>query len=87
MIDTNYVKDLDFKKCGLILSCLEPKNQFNNDLFANPDFDEKIEKLTHIIEDIQGKYGRKKIGFGGFMFENRVWTMKESFKTPKYFSM
>lgn len=87
LIDKIYVKDVDFKKCGLILSCLEPKNQFNYDLFANPDFDEKLEKLTQIVEDIQVKHGRKKIGFGGSMFENRAWTMKQSFKTPNYFDI
>ena len=45
LIEKLYVEGVAFKKCGVILTGLEPKSSFNHDLFANKDQDQKSDNL------------------------------------------
>ncbi|WP_334460232.1 Y-family DNA polymerase [Acinetobacter soli] len=81
-----YIKGIEFKKAGIILSALEPKASYNYDLLTDYAQLELTEHLMKSIEKIQEKYGKTKIGFGASMFENRIWTMTATSKTQNYFN-
>ncbi|MFW1840560.1 DUF4113 domain-containing protein [Acinetobacter gyllenbergii] len=87
LIEKLYVEGVAFKKCGVILTGLEPKSSFNHDLFANKDQDQKSDNLVKVIDDIHKRYGKKKLGFGASYIEDRAWTMRQSYKTPNYFDL
>ena len=85
MIDQLYQKNIGFKKCGVILTCLEPKATHIYDLFMDMDKVELSNKLMDSLDDIQNKFGKKKIGLGASMLPNRSWNMSRNKLTPNYF--
>lgn len=87
LIEKLYVEGVAFKKCGVILTGLEPKSSFNHDLFADKELDQKSDNLVKVIDDIHKRYGKKKLGFGASYIEDRAWTMRQSYKTPNYFDL
>lgn len=86
MIDHIYKQDVDFKKCGVVLTALESKHTYTYDLLTDYSDLEKTENLMVAIEDIQEKFGKFKLGFGGSMYQNRAWSMSQNLKSNNYFT-
>lgn len=87
MIDYIYKTGVDFKKCGVVLTALESKNSYTYDLLTDYSDLEKTENLMCAIECIQEKYGKYKLGFGGSMYQNRMWSMSQNLKSNNYFTL
>ena len=85
MIDQLYQKNIGFKKCGVILTCLEPKATHIYDLFTDMTKIKSSDKLMDSLDEIQNKFGKKKIGLGASMLPNRNWNMSRNKLTPNYF--
>jgi DNA polymerase V len=81
MIDDLYQKDIGFKKCGVILTCLEPKAKHTYDFFT----DMKRVGLDNIFMDY-GRFGKAKLSLGTSMLPNRAWNMSRIKLTQNYFS-
>ncbi|MGQ1269932.1 Y-family DNA polymerase (plasmid) [Acinetobacter baumannii] len=86
MIEQVYKEGIEFKKAGVILTCLEPKHTYTYDLLTDHEDLEKTEQLMIAIENVQKAYGKNKIGFGGSMFKNRIWSLTANHQTRNYFS-
>ena len=74
MLNDIYKEGIKYKKCGVVLTCLEPKSGHTYDLLT--DF-KQIEKkeLMQAMDGIHGKFGKKKIGVGPCFIPNRNWSM------------
>ncbi|QHH99225.1 Y-family DNA polymerase [Acinetobacter dispersus] len=80
-----YKKGVKFKKCGVILTGLEPKSGHIYDLLSDMEHIEKADKLLKAWSQIRDKYGSKGISVGaGGLGGN--WTMQRSNLTPNYFT-
>ncbi|HAV5689087.1 TPA: DNA polymerase V subunit UmuC, partial [Acinetobacter baumannii] len=86
LMDQVYKAGIEFKKAGVILTCLEPKHTYTYDLLTDHQDLEKTEQLMKAIEDVQQIFGKNKIGFGGSMFKNRIWNLTANHQTRNYFS-
>ncbi|NIE95203.1 Y-family DNA polymerase [Acinetobacter sp. Tr-809] len=64
-----------FKKCGVVLTCLEPKASHIYDLLTDMNEVEEKEKLMKAYEGIQEKFGKRKISVGPCFIPNRGWSM------------
>lgn len=80
-----YKKGVKFKKCGVILTGLEPKAGHIYDMLSDMEQIEKADKLLKAWSQIRDKYGSKgiSVGAGGLGGD---WTMQRSNLTPNYFS-
>lgn len=85
MVDQLYQKNIGFKKCGVILTCLEPKATHIYDLFTDMNKIESSNKLMDSLDDIQNKFGKRKIGLGASMLPDRNWNMSRNKLSPNYF--
>ncbi len=70
-----YKQGIKYKKCGVILTCLEPKNGHTYDLLTDFDKVEKNERLMMAYESIHSKFGKRKIAIGACFVSNRNWSM------------
>lgn len=86
MANQIYQQGIEFKKCGVILTGLEPKNKYSYDMLTDYQDLEKTEQLMKAIETVQDIYGTNKIGFGASVFKNRIWNITANYKTRNYFS-
>ncbi|MEG0651348.1 MAG: DUF4113 domain-containing protein [Acinetobacter sp.] len=75
MLDRIYKKGIKYKKCGVILTGLESKGSHAFDLLSDRSNIEKKDKLMSAIEDIQDRFGKKKLGIGATYIPNRSWSM------------
>ena len=85
MIDGLYAKDIAFKKCGVILTCLEPKENHVYDMFTDMKHIEVSNALMDSLEAIHLKYGKTKIALGASLMPNRTWNMSRDRLTQNYF--
>ena len=85
MIDQLYQQNIGFKKCGVILTFLEPKATHSYDLFTDMNKVKCSNQLIDSLDNIQNRFGKKKIGLGASMLPNRNWNMSRSQLTPNYF--
>lgn len=85
MIDQLYQQNIGFKKCGVILTCLEPKATHIYDLFTDMNKVKSSNQLMDSLDNIQNRFGKKKIGLGASMLPNRNWNMSRNQLTPNYF--
>ncbi len=85
MIDGLYAKGIAFKKCGVILTCLEPKASHVYDIFTNMNHIEINDTLMDSFEKIHSKYGKNKLALGAGMMPNRRWSMSRDRLTKNYF--
>lgn len=85
MIDGLYAKDIAFKKCGVILTCLEPKASHIYDMFTDMKHIEINDSLMDSLERIHAKYGKSKLALGASMMPNRRWSMARDRLTQNYF--
>ncbi|WP_151742883.1 MULTISPECIES: Y-family DNA polymerase [unclassified Acinetobacter] len=75
MITHVYKQGILFKKCGVVLTCLEPKSSHIYDLLTDMNEVEEKEKLMKAYEGIQEKFGKRKISVGPCFIPNRGWSM------------
>ena len=87
LMDKVFVWGKEYKKCGVILTGLSPKDAFNHDLFESTTEMKKSESLMCAIENIHNRFGVKTLGFGASLLQGQKWMMKQAYKTPNYFSL
>ncbi|WP_312049253.1 Y-family DNA polymerase [Acinetobacter courvalinii] len=75
MLEHIYKEGIKYKKCGVLLTCLEPKSGHTYDLLTDFDEIEKKERLMKAMECVHQKFGKKKIGIGPCFVPNRNWSM------------
>ncbi|WP_151813554.1 Y-family DNA polymerase [Acinetobacter ursingii] len=75
MIEAIYHKGVEYKKCGVILTCLEPKASHTFDLLTDMEKIAKIERLMKSYESVHEKYGKHKLALGASQINGRNWTM------------
>ncbi|WP_089605056.1 Y-family DNA polymerase [Acinetobacter piscicola] len=78
MLKHIYKKGIKYKKCGVILTALESKNSHAFDLLSDRSNIEKKDKLMSAIEDIQDRFGKKKLGIGACYIPDRSWSMNRN---------
>ncbi|MFW1673145.1 Y-family DNA polymerase [Acinetobacter baumannii] len=75
MLNEIYKEGIKYKKCGVVLTCLEPKSGHTYDLLTDFKQIEKKECLMQAMDGIHSKFGKKKIGVGPCFVPNRNWSM------------
>ncbi|MDU6283891.1 DUF4113 domain-containing protein [Acinetobacter pittii] len=75
MLTHIFKEGVKYKKCGVILTCLEPKSGHTYDLLTDFETIEKKEKLMETLEGVHQKYGKKKLGVGPCYIPGRTWSM------------
>ncbi|MDC4375345.1 Y-family DNA polymerase [Acinetobacter baumannii] len=75
MVSHIYKEGIKYKKCGVILTGLEPKSGHTYDLLTDFEHIEKKECLMQAMDGIHSKFGKKKIGVGPCFVPNRNWSM------------
>ncbi|QBY16052.1 Y-family DNA polymerase [Acinetobacter baumannii] len=75
MVGEIFKEGVKYKKCGVILTGLEPKSGHTYDLLTDFEAIEKKEKLMKTLEGVHQKYGKKKLGVGPCFIPGRTWSM------------
>lgn len=75
MLNEIYKEGIKYKKCGVVLTGLEPKTGHTYDLLTDFAHIEKKECLMQAMDGIHSKFGKKKIGVGPCFIPNRNWSM------------
>lgn len=75
MLNDIYKEGIKYKKCGVVLTGLEPKTGHTYDLLTDFEHIEKKESLMKAMDGIHSKFGKKKIGVGPCFIPNRNWSM------------
>ena len=75
MLTHIFKEGVKYKKCGVILTCLEPKTSKTYNLLTDFETIEKKEKLMKTLEGVHQKYGKKKLGVGPCFIPGRTWSM------------
>lgn len=75
MVAEIFKEGVKYKKCGVILTGLEPKSGHTYDLLTDFETIEKKEKLMKTLEGVHQKYGKKKLGVGPCFIPGRTWSM------------
>lgn len=66
---------IKYKKCGVVLTCLEPKSGHTYELLTDFEMIEKKEKLMKTLDNVHTKFGKKKLGVGPCYVPARNWSM------------
>lgn len=75
MLNEIYKEGIKYKKCGVVLTGLEPKSGHTYDLLTDFEIIEKKEQLMRAMDSIHSKFGKIKIGVGPCFIPNRNWSM------------
>ncbi|OCZ58443.1 Y-family DNA polymerase [Acinetobacter seifertii] len=75
MVSDIYKEGIKYKKCGVVLTGLEPKSGHTYDLLTDFEHIEKKECLMQAMDNIHSKFGKKKLGVGPCFVPNRNWSM------------
>lgn len=75
MLNEIYKEGIKYKKCGVVLTGLEPKSGHTYDLLTDFEMIEKKELLMRALDNVHTKFGKKKIGVGPCFIPNRNWSM------------
>ncbi|KYQ79723.1 DNA polymerase [Acinetobacter lactucae] len=75
MVSDLYKEGIKYKKCGVILTGLEPKAGHTYDLLTDFEQIEKKELLMKTLENVHNKFGKKKLGVGPCYVPGRNWSM------------
>ncbi len=88
LIGQLYKANIEYKKCGVVLTCLEPKSTHIHDLLDTDVVKiQKIERLMQSFEAIQERYGKSKLGLGASKLPKRNWHMKRDQLSINPFSL
>ncbi|MBN6492802.1 Y-family DNA polymerase [Acinetobacter pittii] len=85
MLNDIYKEGIKYKKCGVVLTCLEPKSGHTYDLLTDFEHIEKKECLMKAIDGIHSKFGKKKISVGPCFIPGRTWSMSRDKLTKNPF--
>ncbi|MGE9768573.1 DUF4113 domain-containing protein, partial [Acinetobacter baumannii] len=75
MLNEIYKEGIKYKKCGVILTGLEPKAGHTYDLLTDFETIEKKEQLMKALDNVHNKFGKKKLGVGPCYMPCRNWSM------------
>lgn len=75
MVSHIFKEEIKYKKCGVVLTCLEPKSGHTYDLLTDFECIEKKECLMQAMDRIHSQFGKKKISVGPCFIPNRNWSM------------
>ena len=75
MVSDIFKEGIKYKKCGVILTGLEPKSGHTYDLLTDFEVIERKEQLMKALDNVHTKFGKKKIGVGPCFVPNRNWSM------------
>lgn len=75
MVSDIYKEGIKYKKCGVILTGLEPKSGHTYDLLTDFEAIEKKEQLMKTLDNVHAKFGKKKLGVGPCYVPGRNWSM------------
>ncbi|EHU1525801.1 DUF4113 domain-containing protein [Acinetobacter baumannii] len=75
MVSDIYKEGIKYKKCGVILTGLEPKAGHTYDLLTDFEVIEKKEQLMKALDNVHNKFGKKKLGVGPCYISGRNWSM------------
>lgn len=81
-----FQEGIEFKKCGVILTCIENKAAYIPDLLSDVESIERNEKLQLAMEGVKERFGDKKLAIGPCKLPNRGWSMSRGSLTRDYFS-
>jgi len=85
-MDELFQEGIEFKKCGVILTCIENKAAYIPDLLSDVESIERNEKLQLAMEGVKERFGDKKLAIGPCKLPNRGWSMSRGSLTRDYFS-
>ncbi|MFW6699159.1 DUF4113 domain-containing protein [Acinetobacter pittii] len=75
MLNDIYKEGIKYKKCGVVLTALEPKSGHTYDLLTDFGIIEKKEQLMKALDNVHNKFGKKKLGVGPCYVPDRNWSM------------
>ncbi|WP_041172187.1 Y-family DNA polymerase [Acinetobacter baumannii] len=75
MVSDIFKEGIKYKKCGVILTGLEPKSGHTYDLLTDFEQIEKKELLMKTLDNVHNKFGKKKLGVGPCYVPGRNWSM------------
>lgn len=82
-----FQEGIEYKKCGVVLTGIEPKASYIRDLLSDIDAIEKYENLQSAMDQVKKKYGNTKLAIGSCQIPNRAWSMNRNRLTQNYFSI
>ncbi|MEI1746382.1 DNA polymerase V subunit UmuC [Acinetobacter baumannii] len=85
MLNEIYKEGIKYKKCGVVLTCLEPKSGHTYDLLTDFDEIDKKEQLMKAMENVHTKFGKSKLGVGPCYIPCRTWSMSRDKLTKNPF--
>lgn len=85
MVSDIYKEGIKYKKCGVVLTGLEPKTGHTYDLLTDFEMIEKKEQLMKALDNVHTKFGKKKLGVGPCYIPGRTWTMSRDKLTKNPF--
>jgi len=86
MVEHIFKPGVKYKKCGVILTGLEPKSSHIYDLLTDMQEIQKKDRLMDAFEQVQKRFGKTKLGVGSSNFTNRNWSMSRNKLTQNYFN-
>ena len=75
MVSDIFKEGIKYKKCGVILTGLEPKAGHTYDLLTDFELIDKKEQLMKALDNVHTKFGKKKLGVGPCYVPGRNWSM------------
>ncbi|MDM9638931.1 Y-family DNA polymerase [Acinetobacter nosocomialis] len=75
MVSDIYKEGIKYKKCGVILTGLEPKAGHTYDLLTDFEQIEKKELLMKTLDNVHNRFGKKKLSVGPCYIPGRNWSM------------
>lgn len=85
MLNEIYKEGIKYKKCGVVLTGLEPKSGHTYDLLTDFEVIEKKEQLMKALDNVHTKFGKKKLGVGPCYIPGRTWSMSRDKLTKNPF--
>ncbi len=85
MLNEIYKEGIKYKKCGVVLTGLEPKTGHTYDLLTDFEMIEKKEQLMKALDNVHTKFGKKKLGVGPCYIPGRTWSMSRDKLTKNPF--
>ncbi|MDV8152307.1 DNA polymerase V subunit UmuC [Acinetobacter pittii] len=85
MVSDIFKEGIKYKKCGVILTGLEPKAGHTYDLLTDFELIEKKEQLMKTLDNVHNKFGKKKLGVGPCYIPGRTWSMSRDKLTKNPF--
>ncbi|WP_349913090.1 Y-family DNA polymerase [Acinetobacter pittii] len=85
MLKEIYKEGIKYKKCGVVLTGLEPKTGHTYDLLTDFEVIQKKEQLMKTLDNVHTKFGKKKLGVGPCYIPGRTWSMSRDKLTKNPF--